>query len=144
MKKDYFVGLDLGQSQDFTALVILERMEYAGAWDAAAFCHEAEVAVRLRYIERIPLGTTYPDIVARVAKVMRSPAVAQGKRYLMVDATGVGRRVGDLLERGRLPCQMIPVSITGGANETVTKGTYKVPKRDLVVTMVVMLQEGRL
>jgi hypothetical protein len=29
-KHDYFVGLDLGQSQDFTALAVVEHAEFAG------------------------------------------------------------------------------------------------------------------
>ena len=29
----YFVGLDLGQSRDFTAIAVLERAELMGEWD---------------------------------------------------------------------------------------------------------------
>ena len=56
-RSHYFIGLDLGQSQDFTAMVILERWEAAGEWDAAAYARRKMAAFRLRYLERIPLGT---------------------------------------------------------------------------------------
>jgi hypothetical protein len=140
MRTDYFVGLDLGQSQDFTALVVVERSEFPGAWDGAKFTYGTETAVRLRHMERIPLGTTYPEVVARVGKVMRSAALAQGERYLVVDATGVGQPVVDLLEREDLPCKIWPVTITG-ASEGSSHGTYLVPKRDLIIGLQVRLQE---
>jgi hypothetical protein len=144
MKRQFVVGLDLGQSQDFTGLVILEKAEFLGAWNAATFAHEVETAVRMRYIERMPLGTSYPDIVTWVGRVMESKGMTEGKKSLVVDATGVGRPVVDLLERAEMPCKILPVTITGGATEGMTKGAHRVPKRDLIMGLLVMLQEGEL
>lgn len=143
-KHHYFVGLDLGQSQDFTALAVVERAEVAGAWDPVTFEYRTETAVRLRHMERIALGTSYPEVVARVGRVMRSAALAEGGRNLIVDATGVGQPVVDLLEREDLPCRIWPVTITGGASEGMSKGTYRVPKRDLIIGLQVKLQAGEL
>ena len=144
MGSDFFVGLDLGQSQDFTAVAVVERAEIAGVWDAAAFAYATESAVRLRHMERVPLGTSYPEVVARVGKVMRSAALAKGRRHLVVDATGVGLPVVDLLERADLPCRIWPVTITGGVSEGLSKSTYRVPKRDLIIGLQVRLQVGEL
>ena len=144
MGSDFFVGLDLGQSQDFTALAVVERAECAGAWDGAAFAYLTESAVRLRHMERVPLGTTYPEVVARVGRVMRSAALAKGRRHLVVDATGVGQPVVDLLEQEDLPCKIWPVTITGGVSEGLSKTTYRVPKRDLIIGLQVRLQAGEL
>ena len=33
----YFVGVDLGQARDYTAIAVVERAETTGAWDAAMF-----------------------------------------------------------------------------------------------------------
>src|SRR5213080_4767292 len=104
MGPEYFVGLDLGQSQDPTALGVVERVEFAGEWDAVAFGYRIETAVRLRHLERIALGTPYPDVVARVVKVLGSRALAAGHRHLVVDATGVGRPVVDLLRAAEMDC----------------------------------------
>jgi hypothetical protein len=144
MRSDFFVGLDLGQSQDFTALAVVERKEFEGEWDAAAFAHRTETSVSLRYLERLPLGTSYPDIVARVSKILHSAALKQGHRHLVVDATGVGQPVVDLLRREELGSEILPVTITGGASEGLTKGGHRVPKRDLIVGLQVVLQEGEL
>ena len=86
----YFVGLDLGQSRDFTALAVLERAELTGEFDPAMFAWRKEVALRLRYLERVPLGTPYPEIVERVRRTTRSPELA-GRCHVAADATGVGR-----------------------------------------------------
>ena len=42
----------------------------------------------VRHLERIPLGTTYPDVVARVRDLTRRPEVA-GRATLVVDGTAV-------------------------------------------------------
>src|SRR5581483_11945013 len=124
----FFVGMDLGQSQDYTAIAVLERAESAGAFDPAAFAYRKEVALRLRYLERVPLGTPYPEVVERVGRVVRGPDTT-GHCHLIVDATGVGRPVVDLLRRARLKCNLMPALITGGDLESNEGGYYRVPKR---------------
>lgn len=61
---------------------------------------------------------------------------------LVVDATGVGRPVVDLLRAAGL--RPIPVNITGGNVVTSEHGFRNVPKRDLVTTLQVLLQSKRL
>ena len=52
----YFVGLDLGQSRDFTVLAVLERAEVTGESDPAMFALRMKVGLRLRRLERAPLA----------------------------------------------------------------------------------------
>ena len=47
----------------------LERAELTGEYDPAMFAWRKKAALRLRYLERVPLGTPYPDIVERVSGV---------------------------------------------------------------------------
>ena len=139
----YFVGLDLGQSHDFTAIAAVERVETTGEWDAAMFAFRRVVKLRLRYLERPELGTPYPEIVERVAEVTRSPELA-GRCKLIADATGVGAPVVDMLRKSRIGCTLMPVLITGGNTENLTNGYYHVPKRDLIVGLQTTLQCGGL
>jgi hypothetical protein len=141
---EFFAGLDLGQAEDFTALAVIERAEVKEAWSAANFGYEWRRVLRLRHMERMPLGTAYPDIVERVRKVMRSGALSMGPRSLAVDGTGVGRPVVDLLRRGEMGCRLLPVTITSGETERYVDGYYRVPKRDLIVGLQVLLQTERL
>ena len=131
----FIVGLDLGQSQDPTAIVTTERV--AGAGDA-------------RYdvpnIQRIRLGTSYPAIVRHVGRMIET-FLAMRPRVdiqLIVDGTGVGRPVVDLFTEADFGCSVIPVSIHGG-NVVGRDGIWlSVPKRDLVGTIRVLLETQRL
>jgi hypothetical protein len=138
----FVVGLDLGQARDFTALAVLEWTEGRGAWDAAAWTHQKVNEQRVRHLERVPLGTPYPEVVTRVAAVMAS--LGPGQCDLIVDATGVGRPVVDMLRRERLDCWIRAVMVTGGGAESQSDGYYKVPKRDLITGLQVLLQSGAL
>jgi len=139
----YFVGLDLGQSRDYTALAAVERVETVGEWDPVQFARRKGTALRLRYLERMPLGTPYPEVVERVREVTRSAELAE-RCHLVVDATGVGRPVVDLLRQAGLTCRLMAAVITGGDGETLRAGYYGVPKRDLIVGLQVLLQRGAL
>ena len=66
------MGVDLGQVHDPTAIAVLERAELTGAWDPVVFAFRKEVRLRLRYLERVALGTPYPAVVERVREVTRS------------------------------------------------------------------------
>ncbi len=126
------MGVDLGQSHDYTAVSVVERAELRGEW-----------ALRLRHLERVELGTPYPDVVARVTAVTQGRALA-GRCELVVDGTGVGRPVVDLLRRARPGCGILPVVVTAGDRERCEGGYWRVPKRDLMVRMQVMFQKGEL
>jgi hypothetical protein len=90
MRPDYFLGLDLGQTRDFTALAVLERSPPA---DAGAAVEKPEYA--LRHLHRFPLGTPYTQIVPAVAALVRAGPLAESP--VVVDQTGVGRAVVDML-----------------------------------------------
>ena len=134
------MGLDLGQSQDFTAIAVLQRAELVGEWDPVVFARRKTTALRLRHLERIPLGTPYTEVVDRVVAVTRSADLA-GRCDLIADATGVGRPVMDMLRRAELGCRRLwPVVITSGDLERHADGHYRVPKRDLIVGLQLLLQ----
>jgi hypothetical protein len=129
----YTVGLDLGQTKDYTALVILERHG------------DAEQAVfHARHLERFPLGTPYPAIVAAVAGMLKRAPLSSGTPRLAVDETGVGAPVVDLFRQARLNAVLHPIHITGGATVNYDRGVEYVPKRDLVSVVQVALQTDKL
>jgi len=178
MPHSYYLGLDLGQSKDFSALAVAEvglwvpphEAEYPGwgwhlnigepGWVSPASMnprqaeeilahnfHEGrppDPPLSVRHLERFPLGTRYPVVVERVGALLSS-APLRGKRVaLLVDATGVGGAVVDHFERAGL--SPIAVSIHGGdsVGRDPLKPGYRVPKRDLVGAVQVLLQTGRL
>lgn len=138
----YFVGLDLGQAQDYSALVVLERPVVPVGTPR----HLRRPAYDLRYLHRWPLGTAYPAIVKDVRTLLQQPPLPNS--ILMVDQTGVGRAVVDMLAeglRGQVTCMFMPVTITAGQQATVSDtGCFNVPKKILVGTLQVLLQSRRL
>lgn len=129
MTPRFFVGLDLGQSSDYTALSVLDRVAPGN-----------EASYQVRHLERVR-GVPYPQIVAKVTEIMRSPALT-GQAALVVDQTGVGAPVVDLFRQAGL--DPVGVLIHGGDKASHEGDTWRVPKRDLVGSLQVLFQGGRL
>jgi hypothetical protein len=147
----FYVGLDLGQAADYTALAVVQ-----GGTDKNPETGEAERYLRLRHLERYELRTPYPEIADKVAALMREEALSPNEHdpsrariyrsepRLIVDNTGVGVAVSDLLKARGLKFEA--VTITGGdrTHRTKTGGTWRVPKRDLVAALEVPFHTGEL
>lgn len=125
----YFVGLDLGQSNDYTALSILERHIIG-----------KETSYDIRKLERVR-GMPYPDIIDKVTEIMRSSELVN-EAVLIVDQTGVGQPVVDSFRKAKL--KPIGIMIHGGDKVAHEESTWRVPKRDLVGVLQVLLQNSRL
>jgi hypothetical protein len=135
---DFIVGLDLGQASDHTAIAIVEKTVVP--FDRATRTQQHH-KYHCGFLEQMPLGTLYPVQVARVVELMESPALGYNKA-LVVDATGVGRPVVDMLRAARL--SPTAVMVTGGATVSHKDGFVNVPKRELVSITQILLQSGRL
>jgi hypothetical protein len=118
----YFVGLDLGQSRDHSALAVVERADLIlDEIDHVTYARLKERQYRVRFLERVALGTPYPNVVERVREVVRAKPLA-GRCTLVVDATGVGAPVVDLLQRAQLGCGIEAVILTGGSGSPARRG----------------------
>jgi hypothetical protein len=131
MVRTFFAGVDLGQKRDPTALAVVER-------------GEADGVLRLRHLERMPLGLPYTEVVERLRGRLRSRQLSGGERHVVVDGMGVGSAVVDLLRREDLRSELWPVTITAGGRERYADGYFRVPKRKLIVGLEVLLEQGRL
>ncbi len=167
----FIIGLDLGQAQDYMATAIVERvvpplpkpiqlyqpLTYDGGGETFNTNDDRMLGVAIvslppedtrqatyhvRHLERPALGTKDPTIVARVKTLLASPPLTP-RTPLVIDRTGVGRPVTDLFEgEGVRP---YAITITGG-DEVLKDGAHhtKVPKRELVSTLVAVFQTERL
>jgi hypothetical protein len=141
--ESYFIGVDLGRVQDFTAIAVVERSVSKGEFSSALWTWRKATQFQLRHLERVPIGTPYPEVVKRVEGITRSSKLT-GPIHLAVDNTGVGAPVVDLLRDARPNGILMPVTITGGNSESSNNGAYCVPKRDLIIGLQVLLQRGGL
>src|ERR1041385_7988869 len=96
---DYFIGLDLGQRRDFTAVAVVERVP----------AHPTQH--NIRHLERVALGTSYTAVVERVCHLLRMPMLG-GHATVVIDGTGVGVAVLDLFQR--VGIRPVAITITGG------------------------------
>lgn len=138
--KRFAIGLDIGQTQDYTAIAIIKQIQ-----------NNNDFRYELNYLERVPLGTPYGAIVDYTANLVESPKIGGNlleQLELVVDATGCGRPVVEMLrgrdKNGQL-FHLVPCTITGGSNLTTsTEGFYGVPKKDLVSTLQILYQDKKL
>jgi hypothetical protein len=121
----FFVGVDLGQVRDPTAIAVVE----------------ATGVLRVRHLERIALKTKYMQVVERVRRVSRCKQL-KGKCEIVSDATGVGRPVAEMLQASKLGGKLLPVLVTRGENESGDDEYCGVPKRDLIVGLAEMMLSG--
>ena len=145
----YFIGLDLGQLNDYTAVTVIDvadRQEDRKTYDVT-------------HLQRFPLGTPYPLIVEKVIKLRDKLNGHEehpiNRCVLVVDATGVGRPVVDLFRMAGLG--PVAVTITGGSEAHIGNThiwasssdkaapqraalEWSVPKKDLVGVLNVLFQ----
>lgn len=168
MLTDFVLGLDLGQAGDPTAISVLEEPlwlteetrwhlnQAAGGWvwprdlqpdwldriRADWRAAPEKPPLRMPHLERLPLGTSYVEVVRHVKALLARPPLATSRTALVIDFTGVGRPVYDLfVEAGLRP---IGITVTGGNDVHPDDAGYRVPKRDLVAAAQAVLQSGRL
>jgi hypothetical protein len=154
---DFIAGLDLGCTSDYSALALVRREPAIDTLGQPVKDHRGDNLYDFNCvnIERYALGTSYPVIVSAVAEVMgRRELRAAGNTdvVLAVDATGAGRPVVDMFLAAPMPCEVVPVTITGGLAEprrdcwSAMGGptAWWTPKVHLVSAVQAALQGGRL
>jgi uncharacterized protein (TIGR02996 family) len=134
MRPAFFAGLDLGQSIDFSAIVVLERH----AIPNSAKPGRTEFAFDVRHLHRWQLKTPYPKVVEDT-KALFASGPLHGST-LAVDETGVGRPVVDMFRAAKIACKLRPYSITCGSAVT----SHTVAKKHLVGCIQAPLSSGRL
>jgi hypothetical protein len=133
----YYLGLDLGQAQDFTALAVARRLPHA--IEGKRPLHRYELAG----LKRWSLGTPYPIIVADVKGILAREPLKSPDTFLALDFTGCGRPIWEMF--GEAGVRATGIAITGGnAVMRAAPLEWHVPKRDLASCVQVLLQERRL
>jgi hypothetical protein len=144
MGYQHLVGLDLGPTQNFTALTILEWSQVPDP-EVKDFRMQGRRVSQyaVRHLERLPPGTPFTEVCSLLREIFTDQSLMNGT--LVVDLTGVGQPVLELIKRLRLRARIRPVMLTAGYQAHVDeRGTWLVPKQELVSTMQVLLQARRL
>src|SRR5438270_13892549 len=97
MATDCFLGLDLGQRVDHTAMALVTPVvEADGPVDYARFLQPTVERLRVVRLERLALGTRYAEVVRHVRALTSRPEFAGCE--VVADATGVGMPVVEMLQ----------------------------------------------
>jgi hypothetical protein len=140
---NYYVGVDLGQSFDPTAIVVLERQwGYPSQNDGVHDLNTPLTFYRVRHMERLPLGMDYVQQVQYIGSLMRRAPLNTVGAELLIDFTGVGRPVFDIFHEHGIRAE--GVNITAGNQETQEMHGWNVAKQILVSTVQAELHSGRL
>ena len=161
------VGVDVGQITDPMAIAVAEvkqiatgkyrynRDQQPARYDAKAGWIPPQGVIpvmvadyTIRYMQRLPLGTSYPDAAIFLAELLCNSLFIGRQVRLLMDVTGVGRPVYDDLRKEaklRKEVQRVlikPISFVHG--ETYNKRTGSLGKAFLVSRLQSLLQNRRL
>jgi len=144
-----FIGVDIGQKRDPTAVAVVEAFKerVGDGWPVYTF--------ETRHLERLPLNTDYPSVASRIVEIAERIRARQlpvnlkpPRITIIVDATGVGAPVVDLL-RQRLygtSITLTEATFTHGdrLNGKTGQAKMSVGKAYLVSRMQALFQTGRI
>jgi hypothetical protein len=135
------LSADLGQSQDPTAICVMEYLKGTQVtWKGRESPGGEQFLVR--YLQRLPLGMSYVDQVRELGALLNRPPLNAGCDFV-IDETGVGRPVGDLFNSLKL--RPMRVVITGGENQSAHGSSrWHVPKGQLISALDARLHTGEL
>jgi hypothetical protein len=129
-----FVGIDLGESGNHTAIAAVERVRLEVPKIRQKFRYV------VRFLEEYELGIHYPEQIDRLKETLSHKAFESAA--VGADYTGVGRPVIQMMKKQKVHAGLVPILITSGHAATFDKESqgYHVPKRDLVGTLQILLQ----
>lgn len=133
------LGLDLGKRRDWTALAIAQAFLVDLPLPDDQEKTRKQIAWDIPFLDRVQ-NQSYEVIADRVAALKNRPEHKHS--LLVIDETGVGTAVGDMLVARKLRPHR--VTITGGIQVASEGLTHHVPKRDLATIVGVMLESKRL
>ena len=138
--RTYSIGLDIGARHDRTALAVLE-LRY----------DKDTPHLFVKYLKRLRLGILFADVATqtrRLIEILRREATKNGARCditLLVDASGVGAGVSEMIVSA-LPAEDVrSVFITGGQTATIADGgVIRLSKSLLVSNLVALFESHRI
>jgi hypothetical protein len=144
----YYLAVDLGQVQEYTALAVVRRVAPEG-WDPEKADDDRPRGCRYEvvHLQRFPPGSGYLPIIAEVEGLLSRPPLnetdEEQRPTLLLDVTSAGPAVVGMFQEAGL--EPIAITITAGLELVKVEyhRDYHVPKRDLVSVMQVLLQTGR-
>src|SRR5262249_52783437 len=106
-KRDFLVGLSVGQGLQPSGVAVLELLRPSGRGGRKTYV--------CRHLRRWPSPeTTYPVLRANLGKMLRDPLLSGS--HLIVEAGPSIKAITSLLRKAHLPASIHPAEVTAGAD----------------------------
>jgi hypothetical protein len=156
------VGVDLGQLHDSSAIVVCEagrrdtgkQEERSRFWDGSVWLTNVQETVfRVRYVERLPLRTSFDNVGVRVREVVEGLDMLareddrEAKVYVLADRTGLGLPATEAMRKELgTAVPLTGVVITAGEQVVGGLGGWeaRVPKSHIVTRLRALLDTDRI
>lgn len=135
----YWLGVDLAQAQDNTALVCVHD-ECLPLWGGGSRQVLGPRKRTIVFADKFK-GVSYPDVVSHVIRTMLKEPL-RGRARLVIDASGLGRVVSDLLFEQRVEHHAIQMTV--GQNWVKKDRYVNVGKTLLLETLSLLFATGDL
>jgi hypothetical protein len=148
-KTRIYLGLDIGKRQDHTAIAVLElRWAYGQKDNLSQKIREIPTLV-LRYSTRLALDTETTKIPQLVRDTLQrfAPRYGEPSRIdkLLIDATGIGHTVVELIRQNQTKAHIQPVMLTNGHVERHLKDGYlSLPRPDMLNSLKMVFELGNI
>jgi hypothetical protein len=143
----WVVGVDLGKMNDSTAIGIIHHtIQGTDKWNVdharQTWRQEAIQRFDLVHLQRLPLGMNYVAQAHAIGEIMQREPLKSANAKLVVDQSGVGVGVIDLMEANGL--RPIRLQITAGSEETQEGRIHRVAKTILISRLEAAMHSGEL
>lgn len=142
----WFAGLDLGQRRDHTALAVVRRVLLPSRTrrDPVTWEWLQEETLEVVALHVFPLHQTYAEMSGQILRLL-SEAQAPCRIRLAVDNSSVGGElVSTLTAEAKRIARIVPVTITSGAQPSVSRYGHNIPRRDLLNRLAAALERREL
>jgi Terminase RNaseH-like domain len=129
----FTVGVDLGQTGEYSGFAVLGETEEK----------IPKKVYEVRHMER-HRKESYSALVEHLRSLVSRLPDKEIEPLIAVDSTSVGQPVVDMIAEAKIPGSVYGVTITGGDAMSRDGKQCRVPKRELVSTVAILLQTGRL
>lgn len=136
---NHYIGIDLGQRRDYTALALLTEQRIFEGYDKVAHNPIIRHELHVSFLKRLPLRTPYTSLPSRLHNMVI--ALNPVDTTIAIDASGPGVPVVDMLHRSTLGANLMPAFIAAaGDGKTMKNGFYTIGRNTLLSLLRIGLE----
>ena len=141
MPREYLIGCDLGAPHEPSGVVVVERSESLGDWNAARKRFDVRVSYLVTAATRVERSGGYGRVASEVAR-LTTPAEAGARAALVVNVGTSGMAALDPMRA--LGLRPVAVHVTGPIGGKPARPSYVLAPAELTATLAAVFEQKRL